>query len=160
MLTFLVGGDRTVYERCTPLFETMGHRHFYLGASGMGACAKVCNNLLGMIHLLALSEGMSVAERYGLDRKAFFEVISQSGARSAVVDGQGPKILAGDFAPNFALKLAAKDVALAHDLAEDLNHDTPVLAAAVGVYREAAASLGGEEDLCSVYKWYRGAEGK
>ena len=154
-LTFLVGGDRAAYERCVPLFEAMGRRQFHLGGSGMGACAKVCNNLMGMLHLAALSEGMSLAERYGLDRKDFFEVISQSGARSAVVDGKGPKILADDFAPDFALKLAVKDVALARRLAEDLGHDTPVLAAAASVYGEAAASLGGEGDLCSLYNWYR-----
>lgn len=153
-LAFLVGGDRTAYEKCAPLFEAMGRTHMHLGDSGMGACAKVGNNLMGQIHLAALSEAMTMVERYGLDRKLFFKVISQSGARSAVVDGKGPMILNDDYTPHFSLALAAKDITLANQLADGLDHHHPVAAAAKQVYTDATRTHG-DEDLCSLYRWYR-----
>jgi 3-hydroxyisobutyrate dehydrogenase-like beta-hydroxyacid dehydrogenase len=153
-LSFWVGGDRVAYEKCAPLFEAMGKAHMHLGGSGMGACAKVGNNLMGQIHLAALSEAMTMVERYGLDRELFFKVISQSGARSAVVDGKGPKILNDDYTPHFSLTLAVKDITLANQLADGLGHHLPVAAATRKVYAQAAETHG-DEDLCSLYRWYR-----
>jgi 3-hydroxyisobutyrate dehydrogenase-like beta-hydroxyacid dehydrogenase len=154
ILAFLVGGTRDAYEACAPLFDTMGKRRFHLGPSGAGASAKLCNNLMGAIHIAALSEGMSLAAKCGLDPKQFFEVISQSGSRSAMVDVKGPKILSGDFTPAFALTLMHKDVRLADDLAHEVKHSLPVLEAVRGVFRAAEEKLPADKDFSALYEWY------
>lgn len=155
-LSFLVGGSAAAFRDCESIFAALGQRTFYLGGSGMGACAKLGNNMMGAIHMAALAEAMTLMESYGLDRKLFFEVISQSGARSAVVEGKGPKLLAGDFNPDFALSLMLKDTQLARELADAARCPAPLLTAASETYGQAKPGFG-DADMSAVYQWYRQA---
>ena len=153
-LFFLVGGPEAGYRAAVPLLEAMGRKHLHLGPTGLGSCAKLANNMLGFIHMAALSEALSMGKRSGLDPKLLHEVISHSGGRSAVSDGKGPKMIAGDWAPDFALSLAHKDLSLARDLAEQLGLPAPVLVIAKEVFLMARERFGGDGDACSVYRWY------
>ena len=156
-LFFLIGGPREAYQRAIPLFEAMGRKHLHLGANGSGACAKLCNNLAGFVSLAAFCEAMSIGKSFGLDSEQLFEVISNSGGRSAVSDGKGPKILRGDWNADFALKLASKDMRLATALAKESGQRAPVTERAQQVFGEAEA-VHGASDVCALYRWY--GEGK
>jgi 3-hydroxyisobutyrate dehydrogenase len=153
-LQFLVGGDAATYRACVPLFEAMGKRHLHLGPSGSGSCAKLANNLMGAIHMAALSEAMHLVRAYGIDPVRFLDVITHSGARSAVVEGKGARLIQEDFRPDFALALMAKDLRLATELAGSLGQRLPVLTAAKDVYGRAAQSDAGSLDMCAIFRWY------
>jgi 3-hydroxyisobutyrate dehydrogenase len=154
-LFFLVGGPREACERAIPLFEAMGRKHLHLGANGSGACAKLCNNLCGFVNLAAFCEAMVIGKRFGVEPQQLFEVISNSGGRSALSDVKGPKILRGDWDADFALALASKDVGLASILAREIGQHTPVTDEARKIYAAAAAKYG-SDDLCALYRWYEG----
>lgn len=155
-LFFLVGGAEHAYERAVPLFEAMGRRHIHLGGHGMGACAKICNNMAGLVNLATFCETLTMARAFGLDQEKLCAVIGDSGGRSAVSEGKGPKILARNWQPDFALDLAHKDLALAREFARFLETSSPLVAQAVTVYGHASEAGLGREDLCSLYKWYEG----
>lgn len=153
-LFFLVAGSRSAFSQCEPLFEAMGRRSIYLGASGSGSCAKLLNNMLGLVNLAALSEALTLAERQGLDAKMALDVINDSGGRSAVSMSKGPKMLARDWSSDFALGLAAKDVRLVKQLADAYKNPSPVLSAAVKVYDSAVELLGPGDDVCGLVRWH------
>ncbi len=152
-LFFLVGGEVETYQSCIPLFETLGRGHIYLGPVGAGACAKLCNNLMGFINLAGLVEALQLVERFGLAPEKFLEVVANSGGRSVFSEIKGPKIMREDWSPDFALKLAAKDLRLAYNLVQQLHQKTPILERTSEIYAQAAEQFG-ENDVCSLKRWY------
>jgi 3-hydroxyisobutyrate dehydrogenase len=157
-LYFLVAGPESILPTVRPLFEAMGRGHIHLGEVGAGSCAKLGNNLMGFINLCGMAEALELARRFGLPADKFLEVVSNSGGRSAFSDAKGPKILSGNWSPDFALKLAAKDLRLARQFAHDLQHDSQLLSDAARLYT-AAAEVYGDADVCSLVRWYRERDG-
>ena len=153
-LYFLVGGCEDTYRRCIPLFDAMGRGHIHLGPVGAGACAKLGNNLMGFINLSGLVEALELVTRFGLAPEKFLEAIANSGGRSVFSEVKGPKILRSDWSADFALRLAAKDLRLARNLAEELHQLSPVLAQTTETFAQAAAVFG-NDDVCSLIRWYR-----
>jgi len=123
-LSFLVGGERALFESCAPVFAAMGKKTFYVGETGMGATAKLCNNMTVAMNMAALSESLSLARKCGIESQAMLEILSTSGARSAMAEVKGPKIVQNEFSTAFALALMSKDVGLALELAKGAHHDT------------------------------------
>lgn len=153
-LFFLVGGPAAAYERALPLFDAMGRKHVHLGENGMGTCAKLCNNMAGFINLAGFCEALMIARSFGLEEQKLYEVISDSGGRSAMSDGKGAKILGRNWQPDFALGLAHKDLELAQRFATALGVASPVAAKAAGVFGSASRSGLSAEDVCGLYRWY------
>lgn len=154
-LAFLVAGSELHYQTCVPVFEAMGCRHEYLGQSGSGACVKLANNTMGLIHLAALVEALQMVESYRIDLVAFLRIIGQSGARSAVVENKGPKILSHNFEVDFSLANGDKDLRLAKQLAKSMGIVMPVLTATSEVYKRSASMADDDSDVCGIYRWYR-----
>ncbi len=153
-LTFIVGGDKEIYDKCVPLFEAMGKTTFHMGPNGAGSYTKLANNTISAITLVAFSEGVVLATKAGIDPKLFVEVISIGGARSGQIANKAPKVLNRDFHPNFATVLMYKDLGLAGEVAKELNVPTPALAIAREMLNMAIAKGYGMEDVCSVIKCY------
>ena len=153
-LTFIVGGELEIYERCRALFEAMGKNSFYMGCHGAGSYTKLCNNTISAITLMAFAEGVVMATKAGIEPELFIEVISQGGARSGQIANKGPKILNRDFRANFATSLMYKDLGLASDIATEMSLPMPALAAAREMLKIAIASGYGQQDVCSIVKCY------
>lgn len=154
ILTFMVGGKKDVFERCRPLFEAMGKRIFHMGQQGAGSQAKLGNNTMAAIHLLAMSEALTMVSKAGVDPKLFLEMVSGGGGRSGMVDTKGDKVIYRDFSPHFKTSLMLKDLRLATDFADELEIPVPMLAATKEMMQLAMTKGFAEEDMCSVIKCY------
>ncbi len=77
-LTFMAGGPPEAFAFARPLFEIMGSRAVHCGASGAGQAAKICNNMILGISMIAVCEAFALADKLGLDRQAMFDVVSTS----------------------------------------------------------------------------------
>jgi 3-hydroxyisobutyrate dehydrogenase len=82
----MVGGDPSLLERCRPVLETTASNIYLVGGIGMGALAKVAQNLITAQYLLAASEGFRLAGKGGVDLEVFQEVVRTSSAQSWVAD--------------------------------------------------------------------------
>ncbi|MDR3563065.1 MAG: NAD(P)-dependent oxidoreductase [Negativicutes bacterium] len=151
---FIVGGDAAVYEQCLPLFNTMGKGSIHMGANGAGSYTKLANNMMAFINLLGYVEATVFAAKAGIDLEKFVHVVSNGGARSGQCDQKSPKILSGDFHPNFAAALMYKDLGLAGDVAKEMNIPLPTLAIAKEMLQMTIAKGWGKEDVCAVVKCY------
>ena len=89
-LTFMVGGEPASFEAAKPILEIMGAKLVYCGPAGNGQAAKICNNMVTGIALLASAEAFTLAEGLGLDKQAFFDVISTSSGGSWVTNNLCP----------------------------------------------------------------------
>jgi 3-hydroxyisobutyrate dehydrogenase len=75
-LTFMVGGPEAVFAKARPILEKMGKNIVHAGESGSGQAAKICNNMILGISMIAVSEGFMLGKRLGLDAQKLFNVVS------------------------------------------------------------------------------------
>jgi len=119
-LLILASGQRAAIDRCAPVFDVIGERTFYCGAVGAGKIVKLVNNLVFGVIVAAVSEGVTLAAKSGVQADLVLEVIGSSLAANAVANQVFPeRVLPRDFAPKFRLDLESKGLSLAQQLAED-----------------------------------------
>ena len=129
--------------------------HFFATEVGAGTRAKlVVNSLMGTM-MAAFGEGLAVAESVGLDPSKMIEVIGQGAIQSPMYNLKGPKMIAKDHAPNFPLKHAHKDMALASDMAKAAGVEFSVMDSAEKLLRAARddeALKVADEDISAVFE--------
>ena len=141
-LTFMVGGTDAAFATAKPLFDIMGQKAVHCGPSGNGQAAKICNNMILGVTMIATCEAFALADKLGLDRQAMFDVVSTSSGYSWSMNaycpapGVGPKSPADNgYKPGFAAELMLKDLGLAQQAAETADADTPMGKTALELYR-------------------------
>jgi 3-hydroxyisobutyrate dehydrogenase len=149
-LTFMVGGTAEALAVARPLLEVMGGRIVHCGGPGNGQAAKICNNMILGVTMLATCEAMALADRLGLERQALYDVVSTSSGSSwsmttyCPAPGVGPDSPADhDYAPGFAAELMLKDLRLSQAAAEASGAATPMGAQATDIYRRFVDQQGG-----------------
>ena len=132
-LTFMVGGSPASFATAEPLFQIMGAKAVHCGEAGAGQSAKICNNMILGVTMIATCEAFALADRLGLDRGKMFDVVSTSSGSSWSMNtycpapGIGPKSPAdNDYRPGFAAELMLKDLNLSQDAANGSGADTPM----------------------------------
>ena len=140
-LTFMAGGAQEAFDICKPLFDIMGQKVVHCGPAGNGQAAKICNNMILGVTMIATCEAFNLADRLGLDRQAMFDVVSTSSGSSWSMNaycpapGVGPTSPAdNDYKPGFAADLMLKDLTLAQAAAKSADADTPLGEAARALY--------------------------
>jgi 3-hydroxyisobutyrate dehydrogenase-like beta-hydroxyacid dehydrogenase len=149
-VVFMVGGEKAAYEKCIDVFDVLGAKVFYLGASGNGSRAKLAGNLILGLNRLALAEGLVFAAKLGLEPKAFLEMLKVTPAYSAAMDVKGKKMLEGDFTPQARLRQHHKDVSIILKYAENLEQELPLSKAHLEILEKAIAAGDGELDNSAV----------
>jgi len=140
-LTFMVGGAAEGYEKTKPLFDIMGQKSVHCGPSGNGQAAKICNNMILGVTMIATCEAFALADKLGLDRQSMFDVVSTSSGYSWTMNaycpapGIGPTSPAdNDYKPGFAAELMLKDLRLSQLAATSADADTPMGQLAQSLY--------------------------
>ena len=125
-LAIWVGGDREVYERCKPVLDAIGDKAYYVGPIGCGAVAKLVHNCTGYIVQCALAEVFTMGVKAGVEPLALWQAVRRGAqGRRGTFEGLAEHLLPGKFdPPDFALRLARKDVDLA--VAVGREYDVPM----------------------------------
>ena len=156
-LTFMVGGKPDDFARANPVLAAMGKRIVHCGDRGAGQAAKICNNMILGVSMIAVSEAFVLAEKLGLDAKALYEVASTASGQCwsltsyCPVPGVGPPSPAdNDYRPGFAAALMLKDLALAQQAAAETGAATPLGAHAEKLYRTFNEAGGAAQDFSAI----------
>ncbi|KJS59476.1 3-hydroxyisobutyrate dehydrogenase [Streptomyces rubellomurinus] len=156
-LTFMVGADDPDFAEAEPVLAAMGRRVVHCGASGAGQAAKVCNNMILGISMIAVSEAFVLGESLGLSHQALFDVASTASGQcwaltsNCPVPGPVPGSPANrDYAAGFAAALMAKDLGLAADAATALAVPAELGRQAAELYAAFAAGEGGALDFSAI----------
>ncbi len=142
-LTFMAGGSEEAFAKAAPLFDIMGQKAVHCGTAGAGQAAKICNNMILGVTMIATCEAFALADKLGLDRQKMFDVVSTSSGYSWTMNaycpapGVGPTSPAdNDYQPGFAAELMLKDLRLSQQAAESSDADTPMGQAATQLYEQ------------------------
>jgi 2-hydroxy-3-oxopropionate reductase len=142
-LSIMVGGDEAVFTQCQPVFAAMGKRITYIGPHGHGQIAKLCNQVVGVLTLEAVAEGVVLASKAGVDVRRVIDALSGGAADSWMLRNQAPRMLARDFAPGFFIHLQQKDLRLVMELAGKLSAPLPGTALVHQLFSAVEATGGG-----------------
>lgn len=150
-LLIMVGAAKKDNNALVSVFSAMGRKTLWLGSSGKGAVMKLCVNLL--IHGLnqTLAEALTLATQTGIDMEDAYDVIENSAAAAPMLKYRRAIYMdenAHDV--SFTVALAAKDVALALELAQEQSVKMPQSAVTLAVLDDAIAAHYGERDMASV----------
>ena len=140
-LTFMVGGSEAGFAKAKPFLQQMGKNIVHAGDSGSGQAAKICNNMILGISMIAVSEGFMLGKRLGLDAQKLFNVVSTaSGSCWSLVNycpvpGPVPASPANrDYQAGFTAAMMLKDLNLAQQAAQAVGASTPLGAEAAQLF--------------------------
>ena len=167
-LTFMAGGEDAAFARARPVLEAMGKKIVHCGAAGAGQAAKICNNMILGVSMIAVGEAFVLAEKLGLSHQALFDVASTSSGQCwsltsyCPVPGPVPTSPANNsYKPGFAAHLMLKDLKLSQEAAQASGASTPLGALAAQLYGLYAAWGEGGSDFSGIIHLLRGkGEGK
>ena len=162
-LTFMVGGSDQAFERGRPILEKMGKTIVHAGGAGNGQAAKICNNMILGVSMIAVSEAFVLAEKLGLDAQKLFDISSKSSGQcwSMTTYCPVPNIVPSspanrDYQAGFTAAMMLKDLKLAQDAAKTAGATTPLGADAAGIYSRYVESGEGPRDFSGIIRFIRG----
>ena len=162
-LTFMVGGSEASFAKAKPILEKMGKNIVLAGTSGGGQAAKICNNMILGVSMIAISEAFMLAKRLGLDAQKLFDVASTASGQCwaltnyCPVPGPVPASPANrDYQPGFTAAMMLKDLMLAQQAASAAGASTPLGAEAAQLFSLFVNSGNGAKDFSGIIKMLDG----
>ena len=161
-LTFMVGADDEDFEAAEPILSRMGARIVHCGGPGAGQAAKVCNNMILGVSMIAVCEAFVLGEKLGLSHQALFDVASAASGQcwalttNCPVPGPVPASPANrGYEPGFAGALMAKDLGLALNALEASGTAAQLGPLAASIYRRFADEGGANLDFSAIINTIR-----
>lgn len=135
-LSIMVGGEKEVVERVTPLFQLMGKNIVHMGPSGSGQHTKMVNQILIASNMIGVVEGLIYGHKAGLDLESVIKAVGSGAAGSWSINNLGPRILNRNFEPGFFIDHFVKDLGIALEEAKTFGlTNLPGLTLATQLYR-------------------------
>jgi len=138
----------------------MGDNFFHCGGPGTGEIAKLTNNLILGISMVASAEGMAIGEKLGIDPHILQKIMAVSSARNWCIDTMNPRPgifphvpSSNDYKGGFAAGLIAKDMRLAKAAAEGVDARTDMLAKSLEYYQTLEDNNLGGKDFGYVFQY-------
>ena len=161
-LTFMVGGENADYEKAKPVLQCMGKNIVHCGGAGNGQVAKICNNMMLAIEMIATAEGMALAAKLGMDPKVFAGIANTSSGRCWSSDTYNPypgvleNVPASrGYSGGFGADLMLKDLTLVTEAAKSAKQPVVLGAAAQQLYQMHSSMGNGALDFSSIIKLYK-----
>ena len=159
-LSIMVGGEQSVFDDCLPVFEAMGKHINLIGGNGAGQTTKACNQIAVAGANLAMAEALMLAATSDLDVGKVVDAISGGAAGSWQLTNLGPRILKGDFAPGFMVRLQQKDLKLVLEAANDVKLALPGVSLAHQFFNIVERLGCADEGTQALIKAYEAQAGK
>jgi len=163
-LTFMVGGSDDAFARAEPILAGMGRTIVHAGGAGNGQAAKICNNMILGVSMIAVAEAFLLAEKLGLDAQKLFDIASKSSGQCwsmtsyCPVPGPVPTSPANrDYQAGFTAAMMLKDLRLSQDAASVAGAATPMGAQAATLYeRYCGEGENSGKDFSAIIRLLRG----
>jgi 3-hydroxyisobutyrate dehydrogenase len=159
-LAIMVGGDAASIDRIATLLGAMGTSIFRTGALGSGHAMKALNNYVSSAGLIAAVEALRIGRKFGLDPALMTDILNVSSGKNNTTELKLKQfIISETFADGFPLRLMAKDVRTADDMARALGIPTPMADLCAQLWEAAALALDERANHTQVLRYMEGLGG-
>lgn len=143
-LVMMASGNKESFEECKSVFEKIANKVFFLGEKGVAHSIKLAMNLQITMLALALSEGITLVKKAGVDPKIFLEILNSTYFKTGMSENKAFKMIDGKYNPTFTLENLKKDITTMTNAAKSLEIELPMIQKAEEVYENAVKEgLGG-----------------
>jgi 3-hydroxyisobutyrate dehydrogenase len=157
-LAIIVGGKKEYFGEIHPLLECMGKSIVRVGDAGAAHAVKALNNYVSAAGLIAASEALNAANKFGLDPHVVNQVFNASTGRNNTTENKVENFMLNDaFNSGFSLALMRKDVQIALNFIENMNCYASLAKQCVLTAKEADEKLGKGADHTSMFDYVRSA---
>lgn len=153
-LSFMVGGDKEIFEKYKGILETMGSSVVLCGDVGAGNTTKLTNQIIVAANIAAVAEGFMLARKANVDPNLVFEAIKGGLAGSNVMNAKVPMMIADNFAPGFRIDLHIKDLNNALEAAHSVGSPAPLTALVMEMFQTLRLDGCGSDDHSALAKYY------
>jgi 2-hydroxy-3-oxopropionate reductase len=158
-LSFMVGGPISDFELALPMLKKMGSSIVLVGEIGSGNTTKLVNQVIVAINIAAVSEGMLLAKRCGVNLDRVFDAIKGGLAGSSVLNAKVPMILDRNFKPGFKIDLHIKDLDNALSTAKEMGVPLLLTAQVNQMFNVVHEKGEGQSDHSALVKFYESLAG-
>jgi len=153
-LAVMVGGKKEVFDKYYDIMKAMAASVVYVGESGAGNIAKLCNQIVVAINIAAVSEALILAKKAGVSPELVYQAIRGGLAGSTVMDAKAPMIMDRNFKPGFRIDLHIKDLNNVLDTSHSVGAPLPLTAQVMEIMQAIKLDGCGVEDHASIAKFY------
>jgi putative dehydrogenase len=160
-LTIMCSAPNAVFNHAKPVLDIFGDKLFHVGEKpGQGAMVKTVNQLLCGVHIAAMAEAFSLAEKAGIDLKTVLEIVSNSAASSWMIRDRGPRMVEEPGLVTSAVDIFVKDLGIVMQAGTSMKAALPIAAAAHQMFLATSGQGKGTLDDSQVIAAYRKVSGK
>ncbi|QUH26464.1 2-hydroxy-3-oxopropionate reductase [Serpentinicella alkaliphila] len=153
-LAVMVGGKKEIFDKYYDIMKTMATSVVYVGESGAGNIAKLCNQIVVAINISAVSEALVFAKKSGVDPQLVYRAIRGGLAGSTVMDAKAPMIMDRNFKPGFRTNLHIKDLNNVIETSHEVGVPLPLTSQVMEIMQAIKIDGCGTEDHSSIVKFY------
>ena len=158
-LSIMVGGEKATFDSVVEVLQAMGKSVVWVGSIGSGNTAKLSNQIVVALNIIAISEALVLAKKAGVDPKVVYQAIRGGLAGSTVMDAKAPLIFARKFDPGFRIELHLKDLLNALDTAHQLGVPLPFSGLAVELMSALKVAGKGKLDHGGLVQYFEALAG-
>lgn len=154
-LVMMASGDKESFDQCKNIFDVIANKVFFLGESGIAHSVKLAMNLQITMLALALSEGITLVKKSGVDPKIFLEILNSTYFKTGMSEKKAYKMIDGKYDATFTLANLKKDISTMTNTAKSLGIKLPMISKAEEVYDNAIKEGFGEIDYTGIIEYLK-----
>jgi 3-hydroxyisobutyrate dehydrogenase len=154
-LVMMASGNKESFDQCKSIFDVIANKVFFLGESGIAHSVKLAMNLQITMLALALSEGITLVKKSGVDPKIFLEILNSTYFKTGMSEKKAFKMIDGKYDPTFTLANLKKDISTITNTAKTLGIKLPMISRAEEVYDNAIKEGLGEIDYTGIIEYLK-----
>ena len=154
-LVMMASGDKESFNYCKKVWDTIANRVFFLGESGVAHSVKLAMNLQITMLALALSEGITLVKKSGVDPKIFLEILNSTYFKTGMSEKKAYKMIEGKYDATFTLANLKKDISTMTNTAKALGIELPMITKAEEIYENAISEGLGEIDYTGIIEYIK-----
>ena len=154
-LVMMASGDKESFNYCKKVLDTIANRVFFLGESGVAHSVKLAMNLQITMLALALSEGIILVKKSGVDPKIFLEILNSTYFKTGMSEKKAYKMIDGKYDATFTLANLKKDISTMTNTAKALGIELPMITKAEEIYENAISEGLGEMDYTGIIEYIK-----
>ena len=153
-IAVMVGGKRELFDAHYDLMMAMAASVVYVGETGAGNIAKLCNQIVVALNIAAVSEALVLAQKAGVSPDLVYQAIRGGLAGSTVMDAKAPMMMDRNFAPGFRIDLHIKDMTNILETSHSVGAPLPLTSQVMEIMQAIKQDGCGVEDHSSIVKYY------
>jgi 3-hydroxyisobutyrate dehydrogenase len=154
-LVLMASGNKASFDNCKEVFDIIANKVFFLGESGVANSIKLAMNLQITMLALALSEGITLVKKSGVDPKIFLEILNSTYFKTGMSEKKAYKMIEGKYDTTFTLSNLKKDITTMTNAAKSLGVELPMISKAEEVYENAVKEGFGDIDYTGIIEYLK-----